>query len=171
MKKILLLAVLCCSVHAGFGQKKIEPTKSFTVEGNIKNQSVVTPKELSSFEQKEIGDVAIKNHLGEVKHTITRVKGVLLKDVLNKTVLNSESPKDFSQYYIICTASDGYTVVFSWNELFNSPTGDNTYVITSRDGQSISQMDDHIALITPTDFNTGRRYVKCLAKITINKVP
>lgn len=171
MKKLLLFAFLLCSFHQGFSQKNITPTTSFSIEGNIKNQATIHPKDISAYPQKEIGDITIKNHLGEVKHTLTHVKGVLLKDILSKTVLNSESPKDNSEYYITCIASDGYKVVFSWNELFNSPTGDNTFIITSRDGQSVSQMDDRIALITPTDFNTGRRYVKCLSKIIINRVP
>lgn len=172
MKKLLLFACLICAVHTGFAQHaNITPTSSFSIEGDIKNKMVISPKELSTFEQKEVGDIPIKNHQEEIKHTVTKVKGVLLKDVLKQIVLNTANPKLFNAYYITCVASDDYKVVYSWNELFNSPTGDNTYILTSRDGQSISQMDDHIAIITSTDFHQGSRYLRALSKIIISRVP
>ncbi len=72
-------------------------------------------------------------------------------------------------YYIECQATDGYKVIFSWNEIFNSETGNHTMIITSKNGVNMNQLDDRIALITPTDQATGRRYVKWLNRIIIHR--
>ncbi|HMQ89133.1 MAG TPA: hypothetical protein PKB07_16160 [Flavilitoribacter sp.] len=49
-------------------------------------------------------------------------------------------------------------------------TGNHAFIITEIDGKSGTQMDNRIALITPTDFRTGRRYVKGLARIVVGRV-
>jgi hypothetical protein len=60
-------------------------------------------------------------------------------------------------------------VIFSWNEIFNSETGKQAMIITNKNGSNIDQPDDRIALITPTDQATGRRYVKWLSRIIIHR--
>ena len=92
-----------------------------------------------------------------------------MKDILNKVEIDSETPKLLSEYYFVCIASDNYKVVFSWNEIFNSATGKSVYIITSQDGKPASQLDNRIALISPKDQITGRRYVKGLQKIVIRR--
>ena len=49
-------------------------------------------------------------------------------------------------------------------------TGDNLYLITSKDGKELNVMGDRILLISTTDFKTGRRNVKGLAKIIVERV-
>ncbi|MGZ8518349.1 MAG: hypothetical protein ACXWWD_13410 [Chitinophagaceae bacterium] len=75
-----------------------------------------------------------------------------------------------SEFYITCIASDNYKVVFSWNEIFNSDTGDQLLIITEGNGQKGDEMADSIALLSPSDRATGRRYVKGLQKIVIEQV-
>ena len=98
------------------------------------------------------------------------MKGVLLKDILEKTEIDSESAKVLSEYYIVCIASDNYKVVFSQNEIFNSNTGNSVYILTEQDGKPASALDNRIALVSPKDQMTGRRYVKSLQKIVIERV-
>ena len=98
------------------------------------------------------------------------MKGVLLKDILEKIEIDSEDPKVLSEYYIVCVASDNYKVVFSWNEIFNSNTGNSVYILTGHDGKPASALDNRIALVSPKDQMTGRSYVKGLQKIIIERV-
>jgi len=98
------------------------------------------------------------------------VKAVLLKDILDKVEIDSETPKVLSEYYFVCIASDNYKVVFSWNEIFNNATGKSVYIITSVDGKPASTSDSRIALVSPKDQMTGRRYVKGLQKIVVERV-
>ena len=103
------------------------------------------------------------------KGLMKNINGVLLKDILSAIPFNNENPKVLSEYYIECQATDGYKVLFSWNEIFNSETGKHVMIITSKNGTNTAQLDDRIALITPTDQATGRRYVKWLNKIIIHR--
>ena len=98
------------------------------------------------------------------------VKGILLKDILSKGEIEEEAPKLLSEFYFVCIASDNYKVVFSWNELFNNDLGKAIYVITESDGKGIALLEDRIAIISPGDYTTGRRYVQCLQKISIERV-
>jgi len=75
-----------------------------------------------------------------------------------------------SEYYFVCIASDNYKVVFSWNEIFNTDTGKSVYIITSQDGKPAAETDTRIALISPKDQMTGRRYVKGLQRIVVERV-
>jgi len=58
----------------------------------------------------------------------------------------------------------------SWNEIFNSNTGNSVYILTAQDGKPDSALDNRIALVSPKDQMTGRRYVKSLQKIVIERV-
>ena len=96
-------------------------------------------------------------------------QGILLKEVLQSIEIKSESPKVLSEYYLVCKATDGYKVVYSWNELFNSRVGESVFIVTEKKGQRADKMDDSILLISPLDFKTGRRQVKSLDRIEIKR--
>lgn len=89
---------------------------------------------------------------------------------MEKAGLNESKPKLFSEFYFTCIASDGYKVVFSWNELFNSDMGNQVMIITEEDGKKADTIDDHIAILSPLDKNTGRRYVQNLQEIKVGRV-
>jgi hypothetical protein len=74
-----------------------------------------------------------------------------LKDILNKVEIEAEAPKALSEYYFVCIASDNYKAVFSWNEIFNSATGNFVYILTGHDGKPASALDNRIALVSPKD--------------------
>ena len=93
-----------------------------------------------------------------------------LKDLIAKTTLNEDKLKLFSEYYFTCIASDGYKVVFSWNKLFNTQIGEQAMIITEEEGNNAETMGDRIALISPMDSATGRRYVQNLQEIKVDRV-
>ena len=88
------------------------------------------------------------------------LSGIPIKDLFETIQFNGSNPKLLSEYYLIFIASDGYKVVYSWNEIFNTPTGDNTYIIVEKDNKKLFDMEDGILLFTKTDFKTGRRFIK-----------
>lgn len=152
-----------------FGQKPNKPTSSFTISGEVKAPVTVQIDDLKKWTAVLIGDVAITNHLGEKKSEARGLKGILLKAVLSSVEINSESPKVLSEYYFICKANDGYAVVYSWNELFNTAVGDAVYIVTEKDGKPAAAMDDAIFMISPKDFKTGRRHVKSLTSVEVKR--
>jgi hypothetical protein len=170
MKPILVMFLLITGFFASAQHEKIPATGNFPIEGRVKKGMTVSLADLSSYKTHLIDSIVITNHLGERKSGMKKVKTVLLKDILDKVEINAENHKELSEYYLVCVASDNYKVVFSWNEIFNSETGKSVYIITGQDGEWAYRLDNRIALISAKDQMTGRRYVKGLQKILIERV-
>lgn len=169
MRNFCLGLLLFTSAFLAFGQKESKTTSSFTISGDVKLPVTIQIDNLKDWATVPIGDVTITNHLGEKKSEARGLKGVLLKAILSSVEINSESPKVLSEYYFICKATDGYTVVYSWNEIFNTAVGDAVYIVIEKDGKPASAMDDSILMISSRDFKTGRRHVKSLASIEVKR--
>jgi len=168
MKKHILIFLLAISTFVW--AQKIIPTNQFIITGKIKTELKFTLADINTYPVVAIKDASIINHLGEVKENLHNLKGIALKPLLEKIEFLTEKSKDLSQFYLTFVASDNYKVVYSWNEIFNSETGNNLYIITEKDGKKLSDSDDRILTITTTDFQTGRRYVKALDKIIVSRV-
>ena len=144
-------------------------SENFTVSGEVLKAETIDIVETLRLYTGASGQSAHLYTRHAAKGLMKNINGVLLKDILSAIPFNNENPKVLSEYYIECVATDGYIVIFSWNEIFNSETGKHVMIITSKNGTNAGQLDDRIALITPTDQATGRRYVKWLNKIIIHR--
>lgn len=151
-------------------QKNNTVTNEFTITGEVKGLLKFSLKLAAGFTSHSVDSIVIYNHLHERKRAIHNIKGILLKDVLEKAGLNEDKPKLFSEFYFTCIASDGYKVVFSWNELFNTEIGNQVMIVTAEEGKNADAVDDHIALLSASDKNTGRRYVQNLQEIKVERV-
>lgn len=143
--------------------------QKISVRGDIRKPVTFTYEDLKKYPVHEVKSIDILNHKMEFKKTLKNLKGVLLKDVLSQISFNVPTPKELSTYYLVCTAEDGYRVVYSWNELFNTEAGDRIMLITDENGTPASGTKEGITMITPGDRATGRRYVKNLSEIVIKK--
>lgn len=169
MKYLILLSMLCVSQFVS-AQHDTKPTDYFAVEGKVKQTVRFTLEDVTALNSISFDSIVIYNHLVLRKSVLRKVKGVLLKDVLAKTSFDSNDPKSLSEYYITCIASDGYKVVFSWNEIFNTAIGKQLMIITEADGVKASALSQRIAIISPADVATGRRYVHGLSRIVVNRI-
>lgn len=163
MKKLFALIILLLPAVVSVGQ--ITPTNEILITGEIEHELTITLSDLDKFEKHAIPDIEITNHLGEKKGTAKNLKGILMKDILSAVQFKTDNPKLLSEFYLVFLASDGYKVVYSWNEIFNSPTGSGVYLITEKEGKTIGQMDQRMLTMTISDHNTGRRNIKALSKI------
>jgi hypothetical protein len=155
IKKIIAVSTICSFFNSySFAQ--------ITIRGNISNPGVLT---LETFPVKRIGNIAIRNHVGLKKNSLKKANGILLKDGLNQFTLSDTLPKNYSRYVYTITASDGYTVTFSWNELYNNNVGKKVFLVT----HSKSHPKDGIILISKSDRFTGRRFVKDVVEINIER--
>jgi len=168
MKNILILLLFLGAT--AFAQEPLKQTLSFSISGKIKNNSVITLDSLNSYPVKVIGDIKVTNHLGEFKHEDDQLKGVLLKDILSHTLLDANSPKLYSRFYFTCMGNDGYAVVYSWNELFNTEVGNHVFIIMEKNGIKADKMPESIQMTSASDFKTGRRYLHNLDKIIVGEV-
>ena len=167
MKTLALFAFLLLS-GSFRAQENTDPTSEFSVSGSVKKELKIALSDLAGYKEVLIPDVAISNHLGEVKFIAKNMKGVLLKDILASADFQTENPRLLSAFFITCIASDGYTVVYSWNELFNNETGNRTYLVTEKDGVRAADLKESILMVSAADFKTGRRYLKSLSRITVS---
>ncbi|MGC4040195.1 MAG: molybdopterin-binding protein [Flavobacterium sp.] len=161
---IIILFLASFSVNA---QRTITPSETVTIEGKIKNGKVFSIADLDAFPKVAIPDQTLHNQKGEVKNTVKNMKGVLLKTVLESIEFDYDKPKELNEFYFVFVATDGYKVVFSWNEIYNSEAGNNFYIVTEMDGKAIKDMEQRVLFISATDLKPGRRYIKALEKIEV----
>ncbi|RYE30739.1 MAG: molybdopterin-binding protein [Sphingobacteriaceae bacterium] len=168
MFKFLFLMMLPAPV---FAQEVLKPTNSFFISGKVNKTVVITLDSLKQYPLKEMGNFKITNHLGDFKHQDEHLKGVLLKDVLSHTVFSVKNPKLLSTLYFVCAAADGYAVVYSWNELYNTPVGEQVFILMEKNGKKAETLPENIQMASMLDVKTGRRYMHNLSKIVVGQVP
>jgi hypothetical protein len=168
--KILILAAqifVCC---AAIAQTAIPTSDALSITGEIKNPTTFSVSELDTFPRNVINDLIIYNHNGEVRDTLTRMGGIPLKSLLAPLQYNNDRPTQLNEFYFVFTATDGYKVVFSWNEIFNTETGNNFFIVTEADGKELSELDHRIMFVATADLISGRRFIKGLQKIEVRRV-
>jgi hypothetical protein len=169
MKKLLIILLFIYANHA-LAQDKTRQTLQFAITGEVEKASVITLDSLKQYKISEIGDINVTDHTGAFKHKDDQLKGVLLKDVLSHTKFKTTSPKLLSRFYFVCTGIDGYKVVYSWNELYNTSVGEHVYIIMEKNGIALDKMPESIQMTSAFDFKTGRRYLHNLDKIIVGQV-
>lgn len=142
---------------------------SFTITGLVHRQITFDMQRLSHCQQQLVGNVAIRNHRGEPKYVLSDVNGILLRDLIDSAGIDVKKPKEYSELYIVLTATDGYRNVYSWNELFNSEAGGKVYVVTSAGGRNLADVEGAILVINSADINNGSRHLRALSKIEVRK--
>lgn len=98
--------------------------------------------------------------------------GVQLKAVLEQAGLGARHRAELKQTLVLCHGADGYRVIFSWYELFNTAVGEQVLLVTERDGLSLgSNGHEEIALISAADTFRGPHNLHRLARIEILRLP
>jgi len=69
--------------------------------------------------------------------------------------------------FIVASAYDGYKVVFSWQEIFNTAVGGGVMILLERDGKPLDGEQGQLELISAEDYFAGSRYVKGLKNIEV----
>ena len=164
-----LAASLTCSA-AGHDHGSGLVTEKVAVGGAVENRLDLSVSDLRAFPPQQVGTLPVVCQSGATTSTIDSLKGVLLRDVLEKAGVVSREHNDVKKMAIFATASDGYTVVFSWSEIFNSPVGDSVIVFFEKNGRPLDEDEGRIALISAKDLRTGPRHVKWLAGIEVRKI-
>lgn len=162
----LIIAFMLCSTTA-FAQQNNSQTHQFAIQGKVITESIITMDSLNSYPLKTIGNIKVTDHTGKFKHQDDQLKGVLLKDILNHSQWLL-TPHLFSSMYFTCIGIDGYKVVYSWNELFNTEIGDNVYIVLEKNGIKADKLPSSIQMVSMLDYKTGRRYLHNLDKIVVS---
>lgn len=164
---IVFLFLASFSIHA---QRTVTPSETVKIEGKIKAEKTFSISDLEAFPKVAIPDQTLYNHKGEEKGSVKNMKGVLLKTILESIQFDYEKPKELNEFYFVFVATDGYKVVFSWNEIYNTEAGNNFYIVTEMEGKKLKDLEQRILFIATADLKSGRRYIKALEKIQVKRV-
>ncbi|MFZ6647818.1 molybdopterin-dependent oxidoreductase [Undibacterium sp. TJN25] len=174
IRALLLSAAATFCGHALAAGNGNEPSKlvtdSITVSGNVENKLVLKVEDLRAFPPQQISEVQLLGRGGANMGKLSNVKGVRLRDILEKAVVIAKDHNDVKKTVIIAAASDGYKVVYSWSEVFNSPLGDGVLVYFEKNGAALGDDEGRIAMISAKDTNTGPRHVKWLQSLEVKKI-
>ncbi|WP_051291077.1 molybdopterin-dependent oxidoreductase [Pedobacter glucosidilyticus] len=169
-KIILLIITICFVITQCYGQNFSDSRYSLITTSISINGLVSKPLTLSVDSLKQLKTIKINNFnlIGKdnkIKRRINSFEGVLLKDILNKARITSNN-KEATKLYIKLTASDNYTIVFSWSEIFNHPSGEKVFVIFEENEKPLEE-NGAFALITMDDNINGLRHLKWLKEISV----
>ncbi|HKR06871.1 MAG TPA: hypothetical protein VJY62_19705 [Bacteroidia bacterium] len=162
------IVILFFIARITFAQTDIEPTDAFKISGKVKNEKTIALADLKNYKSITLQNINT-SCTAKQKEVAKEVKAVLLKDILDSVAFLYETPRMLNEFYFKFVASDGYTIVYSFNEIYNTETGNNMYIVTEKDGKVISEMENRILLLTTSDIKTGKRNIKGLANIIVCK--
>ncbi len=137
------------------------------VTGRVKKNLMLTMADIRSMETEEFRDVFIVCGTGTPRDTIKSCKGVLIEKIIQKADVLKEEHNDTKKMFLVAKAGDGFKVVFSWQEIFNTPIGGGVAVLTERDGSPLDDTRDRIDLISTQDYFAGSRHVRDLRQIEV----
>lgn len=140
---------------------------SLRVTGRVGEPLVLGMDELRGMEAEEVLDLPIFCGSGTPKGRIDSFRGVPLDAVIKRADVLQEEHNDTKKMFIIASAVDGHKVVFSWQEIFNSPMGGGVMILIEKDGKSLCDEPGLLELISTEDYFTGSRYVKGLVNIEL----
>lgn len=167
------LFAVCMAVAPGWSHAApaaADMSHSVAVTGTVKKPLTLTPADLRQLPPASGGKLDVTRQSGDKAESIVSYRGVLLRDILDRAVLDAPGHNDMKKLAIIATATDGYVAVFSWGELYNSPAGEGVVVYFEKNGKALDDSDGEIALISARDLRTGPRHVKWLKAIEVRKL-
>lgn len=145
-------------------------TEQIAVSGAVENKLSLSVEDLRKFPPQQVGELPLVCQSGADRGKLENFKGVLLRDILEKAKVIARGHNDVKKIAIIASASDGYKVVFSWSEVFNSPIGEGVLVFFEKNGLPLGDEQGRIAMVSTKDIRTGPRHVKWLQGIEVKKI-
>ncbi|MFK0377099.1 molybdopterin-dependent oxidoreductase [Pandoraea sp. NPDC090278] len=105
---------------------------------------------------------------GRKVRSANEYKGVRLTALLDVAQWRLPQARDFTRAYVLAQGADGYTVMFSWHELYNTSIGVGALVVYERDGQPLGDDEGGIGLISTGDLRVALRQVRALKRLTVH---
>lgn len=148
-------------------QSGLGADEALRICGRMTTPLVLGIEELRAMEPAVTDDLPMICGNGDPKGCLGPCRGVLLADIINRAEILITGHNDTRKMFLIAAADDGYKVVFSWQEIFNTPTGEGIMVLLEKDGRSLYDEYGAVDLVSARDFLTGPRYVRRLRSVEI----
>lgn len=142
-------------------------TPVFFISGRVEETRMCNLEELLGMDTVEFNDLLLACGSGVPKGHLNSCRGILLTDIINLAQVITTDHNDTKKMFVIASANDGYTTLFSWQELFNTSVGEGVIVILEKDGKRLYEEGGGVDLFSARDFLSGPRYVKRLSNVRI----
>jgi DMSO/TMAO reductase YedYZ molybdopterin-dependent catalytic subunit len=136
------------------------------VEGAVLTPLAFTRQQIEALPWREYAESREVQQDGRVVKLSVRYQGYPLRDLIDQAGLAPER-RAVRHTAVLLTARDGYRVVFSWGEIYNSALGDGVIVVRSQDGRDILAADGLLALRSLQDTRSGPRHVRWLERLEL----
>lgn len=138
------------------------------VQGRVAEPTRFSLAELKAMDCEVFEDLFLVCGTGEPRAVIPNCRGVLLEKVIQRSNVDKGGHNDTKRMFISVTAGDGYTVVFSWQEIFNTSIGGGVALLVEMNGRALDADRDRIDLVSAQDYFAGSRYVRDVRTISVN---
>jgi DMSO/TMAO reductase YedYZ molybdopterin-dependent catalytic subunit len=165
---LLAALMLALPLAVGAAEKAADKpvlSESLSVAGAVKTPLTLTVAQLEALPVEQVAQT--DSHQADGKTVTTDVRGVRLTALLDRAALAGTGKNDWKHAVVVASATDGYSVAFSWPELFDTDVGPGVLVIFERDGQPLTDREGRIALVSAKDIHNGPRNVHWLSKIDV----
>ncbi|WP_373510267.1 hypothetical protein [Thiocapsa sp.] len=81
-------------------------SESLTVSGSVETPMVLSPADLEGLSARQLGELEVICQNGANRGKTENLRGVLLKDILDRAGLAAASPRDFRRMAVIAKATD-----------------------------------------------------------------
>ncbi|HEX4459890.1 MAG TPA: molybdopterin-dependent oxidoreductase [Polyangia bacterium] len=152
-------------LFAGSVVAQAAPSTAVTVGGTVDKPATWSAETLRALPQHEV-DVPAEHGDG----TARVYRGPLLKDVVKAAQITDADRLALRQTLVVAHATDGYVALFTWAELFTTPTGEQVVLALTRDGAPLGADEGAFALVSGVDKPTGPRHVHRLDAIDVRRV-
>lgn len=167
MKAVCILVLIFAWLNV-LAQPVSETTNEFRITGKVKNEKTISLNDLIHYKTIELKDVNVSCS-PKKEDKVKSAKAVLLRDILDSVAFDYEKSWLLNEFYFLFVAADGYKVVFSFNEIYNTEIGNNLYVVTEMEGKKMSEMENRILVLTTKDIKAGPRNMKWLSEIVVRR--
>lgn len=141
-------------------------SEQLVVSGALESGLTLSVADLKATPAAQIETVSVTRRAGD-RDVPSTLRGVRLTTLLERAALVEADHNTWKHSVVLATATDGYQVVFSWPELFNTEIGAGVLVVFERDGQPLGEREGQIALVSVRDTRAGPRSVKWLARVEV----
>lgn len=186
MKKIFIPSILLFFTITVFAQcddtlterekNQLYASDKLEVKGLIEHPALLTIDSLKKMKVFTGGPFNVKSRTGEVKQEFKSFKAVLLRDIVSRAGMILEKKENAGtynyekgSYYILMTATNGYRILYTYNELMFTAVGDNSFVVFEANGKEITDGGKLLGFCI-TDNVTGARNIKWIKSIEVNKL-
>ncbi|MBA5690219.1 molybdopterin-dependent oxidoreductase [Rugamonas apoptosis] len=145
-------------------------TTSVAVTGAVEHPLHLTVADLRRLPAAQLGDVPLICQSGANMGKLEHVRGVRLRDLLDQASIAAPGHHDLRKTIVVAKASDGYLAIFSWNELYNAPLGNDVLVYFEKEGKPLDDDEGRIAMVSSGDVRTGPRHVKWLQSVEVRRI-